>query len=80
MKGKKFLTMAATSLMACLVAGMGAMTYSKYITSDNTGTQQATAANWGFVVTVNADDLFASSFDDFDCHWVFVLICAFVHV
>lgn len=49
-------------LMIGLVAGMGAMTYSKYITSGSTGNQTATAAKWGFVVTVNAEDLFATDY------------------
>lgn len=61
-KSKKPLIVVAMILMIGLVAGMGAMTYSRYITSGTTGTQTATAAKWGFVVTVNATDLFATDY------------------
>lgn len=61
-KSKKPLIVVATVLMIGLVAGMGAMTYSKYITSGSTGNQTATAAKWGFVVTVDADDLFVKDY------------------
>lgn len=61
-KNKKMLVAVAMVLMIALVAGMGAMTYSKYITSGKTGEQTATAAKWGFVVTVNAENLFASDY------------------
>jgi hypothetical protein len=63
MKKKKFLTLVATGLMACLVAAMGGMTYSKYITSTSTGKQQATAAEWGFVVTADTTNLFGRVYD-----------------
>ena len=63
MKKKKFLTLVATGLMACLVAAMGGMTYSKYITTTKTGDQQATAAKWGFVMTANTDNLFGKMYD-----------------
>ena len=66
MKKKKFLTVVATVLMACLVAAMGGMTYSKYITSTSTGAQQATAAKWGFVMTANTDNLFGKMYDGAD--------------
>lgn len=61
-KSKKPLIVVAMILMIGLVAGMGAMTYSRYITSGTTGDQTATAAKWGFVVTVNATDLFATDY------------------
>lgn len=61
-KNKKILVAVAMVLMIALVAGMGAMTYSRYITSGKTGEQTATAAKWGFVVTVDADNLFASDY------------------
>jgi hypothetical protein len=64
MKNKKILTMISTGLMASLVVGMGAMTYSKYITSTTLPTQQATAAKWGFVVTADASGLFANAYDN----------------
>lgn len=61
-KSKKLLVVVAVVLMLGLVVGMGAMTYSKYVTSGTTGSQSATAAKWGFVVTVNADNLFATDY------------------
>lgn len=62
-KNKKMLVAVAMVLMIALVAGMGAMTYSKYITSGKTGEQTATAAKWGFVVTVNTENLFGSDYN-----------------
>ena len=61
MKNKKFLVIIATALMACLVIGMGAMTYARYI-STGTHATQATAAKWGFVVNVNAENLFSKDY------------------
>lgn len=65
-KQKKILVVAAIALMIALVSGMGAMTYARYISSGTTGTQQATAAKWGFVVTATTTDLFATNYDDVD--------------
>ena len=64
-KSKKLLVVVAVILMLGLVVGMGAMTYSRYVTSGSTA-QTATAAKWGFVVTVSADDLFASDYTKAD--------------
>jgi hypothetical protein len=63
MKKKKSLVFVATALMLCLVVGMGAFTFAKYITSGNTN-QKATAAKWGFVVNVDADNLFGTKYGD----------------
>lgn len=60
-KSKKAFIVAAIALMAALVVGMGAMTYSKYITTSSKETT-ATAAKWGFVITANADDLFGTDY------------------
>ena len=60
-KSKKAFIVAAIALMAALVVGMGAMTYSKYITTSSTETT-ATAAKWGFVIAANADDLFGANY------------------
>ena len=49
-------------LMVALIAGMGAFTYSRYITSGTTGSQNATAAKWGFVVNVDATNLFSKKY------------------
>ena len=66
MKKKKFLTLVATGLMACLVAAMGGMTYSKYITTTETGKQTATAAEWGFVLNANTTKLFGDAYNGAD--------------
>ena len=63
MKKKRLSVVVATALMASLVVGMGAMTYSKYITSTSIPTQQATAANWGFVITADATNLFGRNYN-----------------
>lgn len=62
MNKKKLSMMVATVLMAGLVAGMGAMTYSKYITSTKVEAPQVTAAKWGFVVNVNTSKLFGDAY------------------
>lgn len=61
-KSKKFLATIAIVLMMGIIAGMGAMTYSKYVTSADGGTQTATAAKWGFVISVDASKLFGSDY------------------
>lgn len=61
-KMKKSILAICIGLMIALVCGMGAMTYSKYVTTENKGTQQATAAKWGFVMTVNTDNLFGKNY------------------
>ncbi len=61
-KSKKLLVIVAMVLMIGLVAGMGAMTYSRYVTSGTSGAQSATAAKWGFVVSVDASNLFGSDY------------------
>lgn len=62
-RSKAVIIIVAMLLMVALVVGMGAMTYSKYITSGTTGDQTATAAKWGFVVTVNANNLLGKNYD-----------------
>ena len=61
-KRQKRLVLVAMVLMIGLVAGMGAMTYSKYITQYNAPAQNATAAKWGFTVTANVDNLFGTDY------------------
>ena len=61
-KNKKALVLVAMILMIGLVAGMGAMTYSRYITTTNVPTQTATAAKWGFAITTNVDNLFGRDY------------------
>ncbi len=61
-KSKKLLVIVAMVLMVALIAGMGAFTYSRYITSGTTGSQNATAAKWGVVVNVDATNLFSKKY------------------
>ncbi len=62
LKSKKSMMAVAMVLMVALVIGMGAMTYSRYITTAGDKTLQATAAKWGYVVTVSVDDMFGSTY------------------
>lgn len=59
---KKGIVALAMFLMIALVFGMGAMTYSKYITSVTAPAQSATAAKWGFVVTADASNMFGADY------------------
>ena len=61
-KNKKLLAIIAVVLMIGLVAGMGAMTYARYISTVTTAPNQATAAKWGFVVNVDASNLFSTDY------------------
>lgn len=61
-KNKKPLVIVAMVLMVALVVGMGAMTYSKYISTHDVPAQTATAAKWGFVVTAKTENLFGSTY------------------
>lgn len=67
LKSKKVVMITAMILMVALVVGMGAMTYSRYVTS-NSMDQAATAtvAKWGYVVNVNANDMFAETYESKD--------------
>lgn len=62
LKSKKFLAVIAIALMLCLIGGMGAMTYSKYVTTNESGSQSATAAKWGYVINISSDNLFGSDY------------------
>ena len=63
-KNSKSLIVVAMLLMVTLVLGMGAMTYSKYVSEQDVPTQQATAAKWGYVITVNADNMLGAKYED----------------
>lgn len=62
-KGKALIIVVAMILMLVLVVGMGAMTYARYKTSGTSGTQTATAAKWGYVITVDAGNLFGTDYN-----------------
>ena len=63
-KNKKILVAVAMVLMIALVAGMGAMTYSKYITTSTTDSPTATAAKWNYVISANATNLFGTEYKE----------------
>ena len=63
-KNRKPLIVVAMLLMVALVVGMGAMTYSRYVSSFNSGEQTATAAKWGFVVNANTTKLFGTQYGE----------------
>ncbi|MBQ3166550.1 MAG: hypothetical protein IJC01_04345 [Clostridia bacterium] len=61
-KSKKILMVAAIALMVALVAAMGTMTYSRYITTTSEPTQTATAAKWGYVLNADAANIFGDTY------------------
>lgn len=61
-KRQKRLVLVAMVLMIGLVAGMGAMTYSKYITTATAPAENATAAKWNYTLSATATDLFSSDY------------------
>lgn len=67
-KNKKILVAVAMVLMIALVAGMGAMTYSKYITTSKTDSLTATAAKWNYVISANATNLFGTEYKEGDAN------------
>ncbi len=59
---KKPLILAGMALLLTLIGVTGASTYAKYVTSQEVPSQQATVAKWGYVVTVNTDNLFGTNY------------------
>lgn len=59
---KKFMAVIAIVIMLGLIIGMGAITYSKYVTSADAGSQTATAAKWGYVITADASKVFGKNY------------------
>ena len=59
---KKPLILAGMALLLTLIGVTGASTYAKYVTSQEVSSQQATVAKWGYVVTVNTDNLFGTNY------------------
>lgn len=58
---KKMLLIASIVLMLTMVVGMGAFTFAKYVTT-HTADDQAKTAQWGFVITADASDLFGKDY------------------
>ena len=59
---RKPMIIAAMVLMVALVVGMGAMTYSRYVTTTDLSSQQATVAQWGYVVTASSGEMFGTDY------------------
>lgn len=59
---KKVTVIAAVILMFSLVIGMGAFTYAKYVSTQETGNQNATAAKWGIVISADASSMFGTDY------------------
>ena len=65
LKSKKLITVLAMLLMVATVVGMGTMTYSRYVTSKGMDTpESATVADWGYVLTINSENLFGEQYED----------------
>ena len=60
-KKKKMLVILSIVLMLTMVVGMGAFTFAKYVTT-HTADDQANTAQWGFVITADASDLFGKDY------------------
>ena len=64
LKNKKVAMIVAMVLMVALVAGMGAMTYSRYVSSADMGpAATATVAKWGYIVNFQAENMFPSAYE-----------------
>ena len=63
LKNKKIVMIVAMVLMVALVAGMGAMTYSRYVSSADTPAASATVAKWGYVVSFNTENMFGANYE-----------------
>ncbi len=60
---KKLLVVLAMLFLLIAILALGGYTFAKYITSQSTGTQQATVAKWGYVVTVDTTKLFGDKYE-----------------
>lgn len=61
-KSKKILMVAAIALMVALVAAMGTMTYSRYVTNSDLAPQQATAAKWGLALSAETSNFLSKDY------------------
>ena len=61
-KNKKLFMVVAVVLMVALVAAMGTITYSRYISTASVPTQQATAAKWGLALNANTSNFLSSDY------------------
>lgn len=63
-KNKKTPYLVVTLACALLVTGLGGATLAKYITEKDVDSASATVAKWGYVITANPENLFASAYDE----------------
>lgn len=61
---KKVVTLSAMAALLAVVLGMGGKTYAKYFSEKSYTAETATVAKWGFVINVNAENLFPGSHVD----------------
>lgn len=61
-KNNKTPYLVVTLACALLVLGLGGNTLAKYITTDQTESQSATVAKWGYVINISDKTLFASDY------------------
>ena len=59
-KGKKLVVLGAMAALLTLIGVSGSQTYAKYVENAEVGTQVATVAKWGFVITGDSSELFAN--------------------
>ena len=60
-KGKKLVVLGAMAALLTLIGVSGSQTYAKYVESAQATSQTATVAKWDYVVTMNAENLFAEA-------------------
>lgn len=61
-KSKKIMIVGAMAALLTLIGVTGSETYAKYVESTTVKSQTATVARWGFVQTVDANDLFGKTY------------------
>ena len=59
---KKVLTISALALLLGLVGYTGGSTFAKYVSKDELPATGATVAQWGFVTTINAENLIGTDY------------------
>lgn len=61
---KKVLMVAGLALLLGFVGYTGGTTYAKYVTSQDTGSQIATVAKWGYTISADARNLFGTNYKE----------------
>ena len=62
-KNNKTPYLVVTLACALLVTGLGGATLAKYVTEKSTDSTAATVAKWGYVISLDATDLFVSDYE-----------------